>query len=52
VVQGNEVAYVPRDGAMRILAARLAALTQGTERSTVKDREQADIVRFMNLLVE
>jgi hypothetical protein len=52
VVQGNEIAYVPRDGAMRILAARLAALTQSTERGTVKDREQADIVRFMNLLVE
>lgn len=52
VVQGNEIAYVPRDGAMRILAARLAALTQSTERSTTKDREQADIVRFMNLLVE
>ncbi len=52
VVQGNEIAYVPRDGAMRILAARLAALTQSTERSTVKDREQAEIVRFMNLLVE
>jgi hypothetical protein len=37
---------------MRILAARLAALTQSAERSTEKDREQSDIVRFMNLLVE
>lgn len=52
VLQGNEIVYVPRDGAMRILAARLAALTQSTERSTAKEREQADIVRFMNLLVE
>ena len=52
VIQGNEIAYVPRDGAMRILAARLAALTQSAERSTEKDREQSDIVRFMNLLVE
>ena len=52
VVQGNEIAYVPRDGAMRILSARLAALTLSTERSTAKEREQADIVRFMNLLVE
>lgn len=52
VLQGKEIAYVPRDGAMRILAARLAALTQSTERSTAKEREQADIVRFMNLLVE
>lgn len=52
MVQGNEIAYVPRDAAMRVLAERLAALTQTTERSTQKDREQADIVRFMNLLVE
>jgi len=52
VTQGNEIAYVPRDGALRILAARLAALAQGTERSTEKDREQADIIRFLNLLVE
>ena len=52
IMEGNEIAYVPRDGAMRILAARLAALTQSTERGTVRDREQAEIVRFMNLLVE
>ena len=52
VMEGSEIAYVPRDGAMRILAARLAALTQSTERGTVGDREQAKIVRFMNLLVE
>ncbi len=48
----NQNLYVPRDRALRILAARLAALTQGTERSTGKDREQADIIRFLNLLVE
>lgn len=52
LVQGNEIAYVPRDGAMRILAARLATLTQSPERSTEKDREQSDIVRFMNLLIQ
>jgi len=52
ILQGNEIAYVPRDGAMRILAARLAALTQDKEHSNLKDREQAEIVRFMNLLVE
>ena len=50
--EGNEIAYVPRDQAMRVLAERLAALTQSTERSTQKDREQADIVRFMSLLIE
>lgn len=52
IMEGNEIAYVPRDGAMRILATRLAALTQSTERGTIRDREQAEIVRFMNLLVE
>lgn len=52
IMEGNEIAYVPRDGAMRILAARLAALTQSTERGTVRDREQTEIVRIMNLLVE
>ncbi len=52
MTQGNEIAYVPRDGALRVLAARLAALTQSTDRSTEKDREQASIIRFLNLLVE
>jgi cell wall-associated NlpC family hydrolase len=52
MVEGNEIAYVPRDAAMRVLAERLAALTQSTERSTQKDREQAEIVRFMNLLIQ
>ena len=51
MVEGNEIAYVSRDQAMRVLAERLAALTQSTDRSTQKDREQADIVRFMSLLV-
>ena len=48
----NHNVYVQRDGAMRILAERLASLTQSPERSTEKDREQADIIRFMNLLIE
>jgi hypothetical protein len=52
MVQGNEIAYVPRDAAMRVLAERLAALTQSTERSMQKDREQTEIVRFMNLLIQ
>ena len=52
MVEGNEIAYVPRDTAMRVLAERLAALTQSPERSTQSDREQAEIVRFMNLLIE
>jgi NlpC/P60 family protein len=52
MVSGNQNIYIPRDAALRTLAARLAALTQGADRSTQKDREQADIIRFLNLLVE
>lgn len=52
MVEGSEIAYVPRDRAMRVLAERLAALTASTERSTETDREQAEIVRFMSLLVD
>ena len=48
----NQNVYVPRNAALRILASRLAALTQNAERSSEKDREQADIIRFMNLLIE
>jgi hypothetical protein len=49
---GNENAYVPRDSAMRILAERLAAVTQDAKPSTEKEHEQAQIIRFLNLLVE
>lgn len=52
MLEGSEIAYVPRDAAMRVLAERLAALTQSTDRSTQKERELADIVRFMNLLIQ
>jgi hypothetical protein len=48
----NESAYVPRDAAMRILAERLAALTQDSKANTEKEREQAQIIRFLNLLIE
>ena len=48
----NVNAYVPRDAAMRVLAERLAVLTQDSKASTEKDREQAQIIRFLNLLVE
>jgi hypothetical protein len=48
----NENAYVPRDAAMRILAERLAALTQDSTASTEREREQAQIIRFLNLLIE
>lgn len=48
----NETVYVPRDAALRILAARLALLTQDAETSPEKDREQTQIIRFLNLLVD
>lgn len=52
MVSGNQNVYIPRDVALRTLAARLATLTQSADRGTQKDREQADIIRFLNLLVE
>jgi hypothetical protein len=48
----NENAYVPRDAALRVLAERLAALTQREDASALKEREQAQIIRLLNLLVE
>src|SRR5215472_2971698 len=48
----NQNVYVPRDAALRILAGRLALLTQAAETSAEREREQADIIRFMNLLIE
>jgi NlpC/P60 family protein len=47
----NENTYVPRDAALRILAARLASLTQREDASALKEREQAQIIRLLNLLV-
>jgi hypothetical protein len=47
----NENTYVPRDAALRILAARLASLTQREDASAVKEREQVQIIRLLNLLV-
>lgn len=47
----KENAYVPREVALRILAARLAALTQEAGTSAAREREQAQIIRFLNLLV-
>jgi hypothetical protein len=47
----DESTYVPRETAMRILAARLAALTQRADANVAKEREQAQIVRLLSLLV-
>jgi len=51
VAAANENVYVPRDAAMRVLAARLAELTQNADPSSGREREQAQIIRFLNLLV-
>jgi len=48
----NENTYVPRDAALRILAVRLASLTQREDASALKEREQAQIIRLLSLLVE
>jgi NlpC/P60 family len=48
----NENAYVPRDAALRILAERLAAVTQHDDASAPKEREQGQIIRLLNLLVD
>jgi hypothetical protein len=47
----KENVYVPRDEALRILAARLAVLTQNGNASAGKERQQTQIIRFLNLLV-
>jgi NlpC/P60 family protein len=47
----NENTYVPREAALRILAARLASLTQREDASALKEHEQAQIIRLLNLLV-
>ncbi len=51
VAAANENVYVPRDVALRVLAARLAGLTQDASPSAAPEREQARIIRFLNLLV-
>ncbi len=47
----NQNMYVPRDEALRILAARLASLTQDGNASAGQEREQTQIIQFLNLLV-
>ena len=51
VAAANENVYVPRDAALRVLAARLAELTQNADPNSGREREQAQIIRFLNLLV-
>lgn len=47
----GEALYVPRETALQVLSARLAALTQQTGAGLEQEREQREIIRFLNLLV-
>jgi hypothetical protein len=47
----QEAAYVKREVALQVLSARLAELAQNTEATPEQEREQKQIIRFLNLLV-
>jgi hypothetical protein len=47
----QEAAYVKREVALQVLSARLAQLVQNTDGTPEQEREQKQIIRFLNLLV-
>jgi hypothetical protein len=47
----QEAAYVKREVALQVLSARLAELAQKTDTTPEQEREQKQIIRFLNLLV-
>jgi hypothetical protein len=47
----QEAAYVKREIALQALSARLAELAQNTDGTPEQEREQKQIIRFLNLLV-
>jgi hypothetical protein len=47
----QEAAYVKREVALQVLSARLAELAQNTDATPQQEREQKQIIRFLNLLV-
>ena len=47
----KDTAYVNRDVAMRVLSGRLADLAKNTEGTPEREREQTQIIRFLNLLL-
>jgi hypothetical protein len=47
----QDAAYVKREVALQVLAARLAELAQNTDATPEQEREQKQIIRFLNLLV-
>jgi hypothetical protein len=47
----QETAYVRREVALQVLSARLAELAQNTNATPEQERQQKQIIRFLNLLV-
>ena len=47
----QEVAYVSREVALQVLSARLAELAQSTSATPAQEREQKQIIRFLNTLI-
>jgi len=47
----RETAYVSREVALEALSARLAALAQNRDTTPEQEREQKQIIRFLNMLV-
>jgi NlpC/P60 family len=47
----NDAAYVKREVALQVLSARLADLAKSTDATPEEEREQTQIIRFLNLLV-
>jgi hypothetical protein len=47
----QEAAYVKREVALQVLSARLAELAQNTDATPEQEREQKQIIRFLNLLI-
>ena len=47
----KDAAYVNREVALRVLSARLANLANNTDATPELEREQTEVIRFLNLLV-
>jgi hypothetical protein len=47
----REPTYVSREVALQVLSARLAELVQNADATPEQEREQIQIIRFLNLLV-
>ena len=47
----QEVAYVSREAALQVLSARLAELAQNMSTTPAQEREEKQIIRFLNTLI-